>query len=184
MESFNKALVKGLTKICNRDKDDWDDKIPPTLWAYRMAYKRSTGQTPFRLVYGQEAVVSLHFQRQEPLISHILHLDAIAAINQRLFDLNKLEEDRSTAIYHQEIQKQQQKAWHDRNLKKKNISTGDMVLLYDSKVKGKPKKLRTTWMGPYIVEEVNMNGSVRLKTLQGLLFNKFMNGTQLKRYYA
>ena len=101
------------------------------------------------------------------MISHVLHLDATAALDQRWFDLNKLEEDRSTAIYHQEVQKQQQKAWHDWNLKKKNISTGDTVLLYDSKIKGKPKKLCTTWMGPYLVEEINVNESVRLKTLQG-----------------
>ena len=93
MESFNKTLVKGLTKICNRDKDDWNEKIPAILWAYKMAYKRSTGQTPFKLVYGQEVVVPLHFQRQELLISHVLHLDTTTAIDQRMFDLNKLEED-------------------------------------------------------------------------------------------
>ena len=61
IEAFNKTLTKGLTKICNADKDDWDEKIPAVLWAYRIAYKRSTDQTPFRLVYGQEAVVPLHF---------------------------------------------------------------------------------------------------------------------------
>ena len=61
IEAFNKTLTKGLTKICNTDKDDWDEKIPAVLWAYRTAYKRSTDQTPFRLVYGQEAVVPLHF---------------------------------------------------------------------------------------------------------------------------
>ena len=98
IESFNKTLVKGLTKICNIDKDDWDEKIPTILWAYRTAYKRSTGQAPFRLVYGQEAVVSLHFQRQEPIISNVIHLDATAAIDQWLFDLNRLEEDRLISI--------------------------------------------------------------------------------------
>ena len=38
MESFNKTLTKGLTKICNMDKDDWDDKVPVILWAYKTAY--------------------------------------------------------------------------------------------------------------------------------------------------
>ena len=61
IEAFNKTLTKGLTKICSANKDDWDEKIPAVLWAYRTAYKRSTNQTPFRLVYGQEAVVPLHF---------------------------------------------------------------------------------------------------------------------------
>ena len=33
---------------------------------------------------------------------------------------------------------EQQKAWHDRNIKTKNIAVCDLVLLYDNKVKGKP----------------------------------------------
>ena len=62
VEAFNKNMTRGLTKICNTDKDDWDDKIPAVLWSYRATYKRSTNQTPFQLVYGQEAVIPLHFQ--------------------------------------------------------------------------------------------------------------------------
>ena len=100
-----------------------------------------------------------------------------------MFQLQKLEEYRIIAIQHQEAQKQQQKAWHDRNIKTKNILVGDLVLLYDSKIKGKPHKLETTWMGPYIIEYLNANGSVRLKTLQGHVFPKVVNGAQLKRYH-
>ena len=79
------------------------------------------------------------------------------------------------AIQHQEIQKQQQKAWHDRNIKNKNLSVGDLALLYNSQVKGKPKKLHTEWMGPYVVEGIHDNGLVRLKTLQGIVFQKLIN---------
>ena len=32
VESFNKTLKKGLTKICSVDKNDWDDKITAVLW--------------------------------------------------------------------------------------------------------------------------------------------------------
>ena len=152
------------------------------LWAYRTAYKRSTDQTPFRLVYGQEAVVPLHFRQQAPIVAQILHVDVEQARKDRLLQLNKLEEHRLMAIQHQEIQKQQQKAWHDRNIKNKNLSVGDLALLYNSRVKGKPKKLHTEWMGPYVVEEIHPNGSVRLKTLQGLVFRKLVNGARLKRY--
>ena len=77
-----------------------------------------------------------------------------------MFQLQKLEEDRVLAIHHQEAQKQQQKAWHDRNIKSKNTVVSDLVLLYDNKIKGKPCKLGTSWMGPYIIEDLNTNGSV------------------------
>ena len=59
---------------------------------------------------------------------------------------------------------------------------GDLALLYNSRVKGKPKKLHTEWMGPYVVKEIHTNGSVRLRTLQGMLFQKLVNGARLKRY--
>ena len=31
VESFNKTLTKGLTKICNIDQDDWDEKNPCSI---------------------------------------------------------------------------------------------------------------------------------------------------------
>ena len=46
--------------------------------------------------------------------------------------LSKLEEHQLLALQHQEIQKQQQKAWHDRNIKNKNMLVGDLALLYNS----------------------------------------------------
>ena len=35
IEVFNITLTRGLTKICNTDKDGWDKKIPVVLWSYR-----------------------------------------------------------------------------------------------------------------------------------------------------
>ena len=75
IEAFNKTLTRGLTKIYNNDKDDWDEKVLAVLWAYHTAYKRSTDQTPFQLVYGQEAVFPLHFRQQTPVIDNILHIN-------------------------------------------------------------------------------------------------------------
>ena len=66
IESFNKTLTNVLTKIYSLDKNDWDDKIPTILWAYRRTCKRYTRKSPFRMVYGQEAVAPLHFKQKKP----------------------------------------------------------------------------------------------------------------------
>ena len=142
------------------DKDYWDDKFPAVLWTYTTAYKSETNQTPFKLVYGQEDIVPLHFIQHTLEIVEVLKLDIGEAKHKRLFQLQKLEEDRIIALQHQEAQKQKQKAWHDINIKSKNISVSDLILLYDSKIKGKPRKLETAWMGPYIIEDLNSNASV------------------------
>ena len=66
----------------------------------------------------------------------------------------------------------QQNAWDDKNIEAKYISLGDLVLLYDSRIKGKPRKLETAWLGSYIVEEFNENGSFHLKMIQGQIIKR------------
>ena len=61
VEAFNKVLEHALTKVCNASRDDWDLKILAILWAYQTTYKRLTRKIPFKLVYGQEAVMPMEY---------------------------------------------------------------------------------------------------------------------------
>ena len=61
-------------------------------------------------MYGEEAVVPLHFWQHTPIIVEILHVDVKQGRKDWLLQLSKLEEHWIIAIQHQEIQKQQQKA--------------------------------------------------------------------------
>jgi hypothetical protein len=99
-------------------------------------------------------VIPLQFLTNFDRVTTIEKIDERKNINSRLYQLNKLEEERLIVIHNQEFQKQKQKAWNDHHLKKKEIKEGDLALLYDNRIKGKPKKLETTWLGPYVVEDI------------------------------
>ena len=38
-------------------KGIWPEELPSVLWAYRIMARTPTGETPFRLTYGNEAVI-------------------------------------------------------------------------------------------------------------------------------
>ena len=46
-------LVKSAATV----KQDWDRRLPYVLFAYRTSPQESTGQSPFALLYGREAVL-------------------------------------------------------------------------------------------------------------------------------
>lgn len=44
--AFNKTLKKGLYKVCSENWDDWDKRVPATLWAYHTIVKILHKQMP------------------------------------------------------------------------------------------------------------------------------------------
>ena len=56
---MNKVIVNGLKKRLDDAKGRWVEELPHVLWTYRTTPRRSTGETPFSMTYGAEAVLRL-----------------------------------------------------------------------------------------------------------------------------
>ena len=57
VEVANRSLLKIIKTHLEGAKGVWLDELPGVLWAYRTTVRTPTGETPFKLAYGSEAVI-------------------------------------------------------------------------------------------------------------------------------
>ena len=80
-----------------------------------------------------------------------LNFDFKMAREKRLLQLNELEELRIEAYDNARIYKDKTNKWHDQRILRKEFREGDQVLLYNSRIRLFPGKLKSKWSGPYTV---------------------------------
>ncbi|XP_061345079.1 uncharacterized protein LOC133290934 [Gastrolobium bilobum] len=86
-------------------------------------------------------------------------MDSRMAGEKRLLQLVELEEFRSKAYENANLYKEQMKKLHDKKLIKRELEVGEKVLLYRSRLKLFPGKLKSRWEGPYATIEALPNGA-------------------------
>ena len=109
-----------------------------------------------------------------------LNFDFKAAKEERLLQLNELEELRNKAYDNARIYEDKTKKWHDKRILRREFKAGDQVLLFNSRLKLFPSKLKSKWSSLYTVVASTTFGAVTLKTDNGEEFK--MNGQRLKQY--
>ncbi|XP_008244723.1 PREDICTED: uncharacterized protein LOC103342845 [Prunus mume] len=104
-----------------------------------------------------------------------------SAGEKRKLQLNELEELRNESYENAKIYKDRTKKWHDKHILKKEFYVGQSVLLYNSRLKLFPGKLRSRWSGPFTVLTVYPYGTIEIKNdRDGTTFK--VNGHRLKPY--
>ncbi|XP_010669126.2 uncharacterized protein LOC104886366 [Beta vulgaris subsp. vulgaris] len=100
----------------------------------------------------------------------------------RKLQLQELEEIRNEAYENAAIYKAKTKAWHDKLIIRKEFKVGQKVLLFQSRLRLFPGKLRSRWIGPFIVVKVFPHGAVEIQSEATSKILK-VNGQRLKPYF-
>ncbi|GJR62879.1 reverse transcriptase domain-containing protein [Tanacetum coccineum] len=182
VENTNRALKRILKKTVKDNHAIWSRKLDDALWAFRTAYKTPTGTTPYKLIYGKNCHLPFEIEHRAYWALKNCNPDLIAAGEKRMFQLHELDELRHQAYENSRLYKERTKVWHDRKLRmRKEFKQGNKVLLFHSKYKFKQPKLRSRWLGPYIVKHQYPSGYVELYGKDGKTF--IVNGHRLKLYH-
>ncbi|RXM22369.1 hypothetical protein EO238_24150 [Citrobacter sp. AAK_AS5] len=90
-----------------------------------------------------------------------------------------MDEIRNESYENAKIYKEKMKEIHDKNISGKIFEPRQEVLLFNNRLRLFPGKLRSKWMGPYIIEKVYHYGAVDIKDPKtGKIF--IVNGLRLK----
>jgi len=92
-----------------------------------------------------------------------LNFDSKASVEKRKIQLSKLEEIRLSAYQSSKLYKELVKAYHDKKLLKRNFQPGQLVLLFNYRLRLFPGKLKSRWSGPFVVKQVKPYGAIEIE---------------------
>ena len=138
--------MNGLKRRLEGAKGNWAEELPNVLWAYRTTPQRSTGETPFSLMYGAEAMIPAEVNLCSARVSGFNTSQNDGQLIERL-DL--LEEYQDAAALRLAEYQQKLAQRYNQDVMVREFNAGDLVLrravgsMRDTNI----GKLAQTWEG-------------------------------------
>jgi hypothetical protein len=179
VERANGITMTGIMKlIFNQPRGKWPDELVNVVWSHNTTISRSTGFTPFKLLFGDEAITP-----EEAKAGSIRTIASVEDEANYSVAKDTIEGTRLQAV--ENINKYQAKTikWRDRKVRLKNIKPGHLVL---RKVANPDTlgKLQLKWEGHFLVVSSSRPGSYRLKDTDGNDIPRSWNADELRWYYV
>jgi hypothetical protein len=171
--------MTGIMKlIFNQPRGKWPDELIKVVWSHNTTLSRSTGFTPFKLLFGDEAITPEEAKAGSIRIVASAEDEADYHMAKDTIEGTTLQAMENISKYQAETIK-----WHDRKVRLKNIKLGHLVLrrVANPDTVG---KLQLKWEGPFLVVSLSRPSSYRLKDMDGNDIPRSWNADELRRYYV
>ncbi|XP_074346549.1 uncharacterized protein LOC141685339 [Apium graveolens] len=181
IEVANKIIFQGIKKRLGDAEGRWAKELPWVLWAYRTTPRSSTGETPFRLASGTDALVPV----EVGLESYINKVYNVEINNFGLrANVDLLEEEREVAHKRNIKYLLQAAQYYDLGIKKRSFSIGDFVLReLAASIPTRQGKLQPNWEGPYKMIVIVLPGTYMMEILAGEAIKNTWHASRLRKFY-
>jgi hypothetical protein len=172
VERAHYGLQEALIRLCGKHIQEWPQKLHYGLWSQRVTTRKSTGHTPFYMVYGVEPVFPFDIEEGTFLASMDNWVDTTTLLAIRSRQLEKRQSD---------LQHMQELVWQYRRklgglfaeknaktIKEYNFTPGKLVLVRNSKEDtGLKNKYKPRYFGPFVVVRHLKSGAYILAEMDG-----------------
>ncbi|KAL1337299.1 hypothetical protein AAHE18_10G129500 [Arachis hypogaea] len=156
-----------------------------SFWAYQNSPRGSTRTTPYKLVYGHDAVLPIDINLQSIRVARQDEIPVVDYWDSLHDELNELDDERLRALERVIRQKEIMSKSYNRRVKAKTFAVGDLVWKTILPIERKSKtygKWSPTWEGPYVVDKVYPGNAYKIIEIGSRRRISSINGKYLKVY--
>jgi hypothetical protein len=186
-EQGHKGIVDGLAKYCD-SPGKWHRYINAMLFADRISTSRSTGFSPYELLYGTRPVLPIDVGEETWVISEWWKVKTREdLLEARLRQILRMEKDVELALHRMSESRRKGMLYHDKvnaHRLRGPLPIGTTVL-YQNVLKeaSHGRKLEDRWFGPFRVRERLAKGSYLLEEMDGTEMRSPYPTKRLRRYF-
>ncbi|GFX85780.1 retrovirus-related Pol polyprotein from transposon 412 [Trichonephila clavipes] len=158
VERFNRTILNNLSLMISKNQQDWDQKVPLFLLAYRSAVHETTGYSPSQMLFGRDLRLPCDLLFGRPPDTPSSPEEYVQNLQARFEDVHHLARERIN------LRTEKMKTRYDTKATGHQFKEGDKVWFYNpTRRKGLSPKLQSHWDGPYTILKIINDVVIRIR---------------------